>query len=140
MAAAASGAALYAVRVSAVDADPAKLSTAIRSAFGDRPIVQQRVNVELPTLAENGLVVPITVSVESPMTAADHVSRIQLFAERNNLAEIAAFELGPHNGIAKVSTRIRLAESQQILAIAETSDGRLWSGAARVEVTISGCG
>jgi sulfur-oxidizing protein SoxY len=137
----AAGSVLHALRVRAADPEElAKLSAAVRSAFGTTPITPGRVTIEVPPLAENGLVVPVTLRVESPMTPEDHVTRIDLFAPRNNLAQVAEFHLGPRNGIAKVSTRIRMAVSQDLLAVARMHDGSLWSGAARVEVVSSGCG
>jgi sulfur-oxidizing protein SoxY len=137
----AAGMALHALRVRAAEpGEVAKLSAAVQLAFGTTPITPGRVTIEVPPLAENGLVVPVTLRVESPMTPADHVVRIDLFAPRNNLAQVAEFHLGPRNGIAKVSTRIRMAVSQDLLAIARMHDGSLWSGAARVEVVSSGCG
>lgn len=137
----AAGVMLHALRVRAADPEElVKLSAAVRSAFGTTPITPGRVTIEVPPLAENGLVVPVTLRVESAMTPEDHVTRIDLFAPRNNLAEVAEFHLGPRNGIAKVSTRIRMAVSQDLLAIARMHDGSLWSGAARVEVVSSGCG
>lgn len=137
----AAGVALHALRVRAAEPDElAKLTAAVQAAFGVTPITHGRVTIEVPPLAENGLVVPVTVRVESPMTPEDHVTRIDLFAPRNNLAQVAEFYLGPRNGIAKVSTRIRMAVSQDLLAVARMHDGSLWSGAARVEVVSSGCG
>lgn len=121
-------------------ATPEQLALALRERFGERTIRRERVTVELPRLAESGNVVPVTVAVESPMTEADHVRAIHLFAEHNNLPHILSVELGPWNGRATISSRIRLAESQQVLAVAETSDGALWSGAAEVAVTTSSCG
>lgn len=137
----AAGVALHALRVSAAEPDElVKLTVAVQAAFGTTPITPGRVTIDVPPLAENGLVVPVTVRVDSPMTLADHVTRIDLFAPRNNLAQVAEFHLGPRNGIARVSTRIRMAVSQELLAIAQMRDGSLWSGAARVEVVSSGCG
>jgi sulfur-oxidizing protein SoxY len=98
------------------------------------------VTLELPKLAENGAIVPVTVSVDSPMTEQDHVRRIHLFAEKNPLPRMVEFELGPHNGRARVASRIRIADSQHITAIAVMSDGSLWSAAVQVEVTVTGCG
>jgi sulfur-oxidizing protein SoxY len=137
----AAGVVLHAVRLRAAEPDEtARLAAAVRAAFGDTPITPGRVTIETPPLAENGLVVPVTLRVDSPMTADDHVTRIDLFAPRNNVVPIAEFHLGLRNGVAIVSTRIRLSASQQLLAIARTNDGRLWSGAATVEVTTMGCG
>ena len=103
-------------------------------------IERDRVELKLPLLAESGNVVPVTVSVESPMTQADHVSAIHLFAEKNHLPRVLSVQLGPWNGKAVVKSRIRLAESQQVLAVAVMNDGSLFSAVADVEVTFSSCG
>ena len=120
-------------------ATPEELAAALRETFGDRPISQGRIKLEIPRLAENGNIVPVAIAVDSPMTAEDYVQSIHLFAERNPLPRILEVELGPHNGRARVGTRIRLAVSQQVRAVAVMSDGTLWSTAADVEVTVGGC-
>jgi sulfur-oxidizing protein SoxY len=121
-------------------ATPEELASALAEDFGDRPITPGKVTLELPKLAENGAIVPVTVVVDSPMTEADHVRRILLYAEKNPLPRILAVELGPYSGRARVSSRIRIADSQQITAVAVMSDGSLWSTAVQVEVTVTGCG
>ena len=121
-------------------ATPESLAAALRETFGDTPVTAGRVVLELPRLAENGNVVPVTVTVDSPMTAQDYVKSIHLFAEQNPLPRILDVELGPHNGRARVSSRIRVATSQQIRAVAVMSDETLWSAAVDIEVTVSGCG
>ena len=98
-----------------------------------------RVALEIAALVENGNVVPITVAVDSPMTAADHVTTIALFNERNPERDVARFQLGPRAGRARVSTRIRLATSQRLVAVAAMSDGTWWSGSADVVVTLAAC-
>jgi sulfur-oxidizing protein SoxY len=122
-----------------VAATPETLAAALRETFGDRPITPGRIKLEIPRLAENGNIVPVAIAVDSPMTEQDHVKSIHLFAERNPLPRILEVELGPHNGRARIATRIRLAVSQQVLAVATMSDGTLWSTAADVEVTVGGC-
>ena len=134
----AAGALLLVVRPAA--ATPEDLAVALREAFGDRPIKPGRVTLDLPRLAENGNVVPVTVSVDSPMTEQDYVKSIHLFAEKNPLPRILDVELGPHNGRARISSRIRVATSQQMSAVAVMSDGTLWSAAVEVEVTVAACG
>ncbi len=116
------------------------MAQAIKAAFGERKIREGRVQLDLPKLAENGNVVPVTVSVESPMTEQDYVQSIHLFSERNPLPDMVEFRLGPHNGKARVSTRVRLAETQRVMAVAALSDGTLWSATVEVVVTITGCG
>lgn len=98
-----------------------------------------RVKLELPVLADNGNSVPMKVSVESPMTEADHVKSIRLLSERNPEREMAVFHLGPRAGAAEVSSRVRLAGSQVVTAIAEMSDGSQWMDTAHVQVTLSAC-
>jgi sulfur-oxidizing protein SoxY len=98
-----------------------------------------RVKVDIPPLVENGNTVPLTVSVDSPMTEADHVKAIHVFTEKNPQPEVAAFHLGPRAGRARVATRIRLADTQTVVAIAELSDGSFWSARADVVVTLAAC-
>ncbi len=98
-----------------------------------------RVKIELPELAENGNSVPLKLSVDSPMTAADHVKAIYVFSERNPVSNVVRFHLGPRSGAARVQTSIRLAATQRITAIARMSDGSLWSGSADVIVTQAAC-
>ena len=136
----ASGAALVLLSVRPATATPENLAAAIKRTFGDRRIQPGRVKIEMPQIAENGNVVPITIDVESPMVADDYVKGIHLFSEQNPLPDIVEFELGPHNGKARVSTRIRLAKSQHVLAVATLNDDRLWFAQALIEVTVSGCG
>jgi sulfur-oxidizing protein SoxY len=121
-------------------ATPEEMAAAIRDTFGSRPINPGKVTLELPKLAENGAVVPVTVIVDSPMTEQDYVRSIHLFAEKNPLPRIVEIRLGPHNGRARVASRIRIADSQQITAVAMLSDDTLWSAAVYVEVTVAGCG
>jgi len=103
-------------------ATPEELVVALRETFGDRPINRGRVKLEIPRLAENGSVVPVTVSVDSPMTQQDYVKSIHLFAEKNHLPRIMEIQLGPYNGKAVVSSRVRVATSQQLTAVAVLSD------------------
>lgn len=103
------------------------------------PIRAGRVRLEVPPLVENGNAVGVTVRVESPMTAAHHVRRVALFNDKNPQADVAVFHLGPRAGRAQVSTRIRLATSQTIAAVAELSDGSFWSAEADVIVTLAAC-
>lgn len=98
-----------------------------------------KVKLELPPLADNGNAVPMRVSVDSPMSAKEHVRAIHLFSERNPVRHMAAFHLGPRAGKAEIVSRIRLAGSQTIVAMAELSDGSFWSDSARVQVTLSAC-
>ncbi len=120
-------------------AEPADLTRAQKLLFGDRQIRPGRVKLKLPAIAENGYSVPLSVDVDSPMTSSDHVRQIAIFSPRNPIADIVRFELGPRAGRASVSTRIRLGGTQTVEAVAELSDGSLWSGSAKTVVTLAAC-
>ena len=98
-----------------------------------------RVVLEVAPLVDNGNAVPLTVRVDSPMTAADHVTAIAIFNERNPQTDVAVFTLGARAGRAVVATRIRMATSQKLVALARMSDGSVWSGSAEVIVTLAAC-
>jgi sulfur-oxidizing protein SoxY len=112
---------------------------AIRDFIGEAQVRPGRIKLDLPPLVENGNAVPLSVSVESPMTADDHVQTIAIFNQKNPQPNVAAFHLGPRSGRASVSTRIRLADSQTVTAIAQMSDGSFWSDSADVVVTLAAC-
>lgn len=120
-------------------ATPESMREAVRKIVGDATVTPGRVSIEAPPLSENGNVVPIAVTVQSPMTPADHVKAIHVFAEKNPDSHVITASLGPRAGRASLATRIRLADTQTVLAIAQTSDGRFWSGQVNVVVTISAC-
>ena len=120
-------------------ATPASMAAAIREVIGEANVREGKVKVDLPPIVENGNTVSLTVSVDSPMTEADHVKSIYIFNEKNPQPNIANFHLGPRAGKASVATRIRLADSQQVVAIAQLSDGSFWSGSVEVIVTIAAC-
>jgi len=122
-----------------VHATAAQQDTAIHAVVGDHPIQPGRVRLEVPPLVENGNTVPMKVFVESPMTAADHVVAVYVFNEKNPQPNIGNFYLGPRAGRAQISTRIRLADSQRLTAIAKMSDGSFWSATADVVVTLAAC-
>lgn len=98
-----------------------------------------RVTFDTPELADNGHAVRVRIAVDSPMTAADHVRSITVIAERNPRPIVATFHLGPHSGRAQIVTRIRLADTQEVLALAQLSDGSYWLGGAHVVVTELAC-
>ncbi len=112
---------------------------AIRKLVGAKLISKGRVKLDVPPLVENGHLVPLTVSVQSAMTEADHVRAIHVFTERNPLPEMATFRLGPRAGRARVTTRVRMADTQNVVAIAELSDGSFWSDSAHLIVTLAAC-
>ncbi len=120
-------------------ATPAMMRAAIRSVVGEAPLRKGKVKLDLPPLIENGNAVPMMVSVESPMTQADHVKAIHVFNEKNPQPHVVSVQLGPRAGKAAISTRIRLADSQTVIAIAELSDGSFWSDEADVVVTLAAC-
>jgi len=128
---------MLAVRPAA--ATPTSMAKAIRDVVGEAPVKPGKVKLDLPPIVENGNTVPLTVSIDNPMTAANHVKRIHLFNEKNPQPQVATFHLGPRSGRATVSTRIRLADTQTVVAIAELSDGSFWSASADVVVTIAAC-
>ncbi len=112
----------------------------IRQVTGGGALVREgRVKVDTPELADNGHSVPLRVIVDSPMTATDYVRSVTLLAERNPRPIVATFSLGPWAGRAEIFTRIRLADTQEVLALAQLSDGSYWSGTAKVIVTELAC-
>ena len=116
-----------------------EMQEAIRKVVGAARVNTGRVKLDLPPLSENGNTVPLAVSVESPMTAADHVKAIHVFTEKNPQPDVVSFHLGPRAGRASVATRIRLADTQTVVAISELSDGSFWSASAAVVVTLAAC-
>ena len=120
-------------------ATPQAMHEAIRKIVGEGTLQQGRVKLDVPPLVENGNTVPLTVAVESPMTAADHVKAVHIVNEKNPQPQVISVTIGPRAGRATLSTRIKLADSQQIVAVAEMSDGSFWSGSAEVIVTIAAC-
>ncbi|MEO0449890.1 MAG: thiosulfate oxidation carrier protein SoxY [Pseudomonadota bacterium] len=120
-------------------ADEADMIRARTELFGGRDVQEGRVTVTLPPIAENGHSVPITVDVDSPMTPNDYVKQIVILSPRNPLPTIGQFYLTPRSGKALVSTRIRMSGTQAIQAVAEMSDGSLWSGRMETVVTLAAC-
>lgn len=120
-------------------ATPQEMAAAIGAFTGGAPVRPGKVRLEVAQLVDNGNTVPLTVSVDSPMSAADHVAAIAIFNERNPQTAVARFTLGPRAGKAVVSTRIRLATSQTLVAVARLADGSFWSASADVIVTLAAC-
>jgi sulfur-oxidizing protein SoxY len=120
-------------------ATPATMKEAVRGFVGEAPLTKGKVKLDIPPIVENGNSVPCAVSVDSAMTEADYVKAIHIFNEKNPQPHIISVTLGPRAGRAEFSTRIRLADSQTVTAIAELSDGTFWSGAADVIVTLAAC-
>ena len=129
--------ALPIVTVRPAEATPAMLASAIQSVTGGAAV--RTVKLDIPPLVENGNTVPMTVTVAHPMAPEDHVRSIHVFNEKNPQPNIGNFHLTPQNGRAQVSTRVRLADSQKIVAIAKLSDGSFWSASVDVVVTLAAC-
>ena len=120
-------------------ATPEMMQDAVRAAIGESQVQKGKVKLDLPPLVENGNSVPCTVTVDSPMTAADYVKAIHIFNEKNPQPNVISVKLGTRAGRASFSTRIRLADTQNITAIAEMSDGSCWSDQVFVIVTLAAC-
>jgi sulfur-oxidizing protein SoxY len=119
--------------------DAAAMQEAIRKVVGSAQVRPGRVKLDIPELVENGNLVPLAVSVQSPMTEADHVRAIHVFAEKNFQPYVVSFRFGPRSGRASAATRIRLADTQTVVAICELGDGTFWSDSAKVVVTLAAC-
>jgi sulfur-oxidizing protein SoxY len=133
------GAALALIALPAGAATESELDAAIREQVGDARIEDGGITLRAPVVAENGGQVPVTVLVDSPQTAAQHVSAIHLFATRNPTPGVASFRLTPLLARAEVQTRIRLSEEQRVIALAQMSDGSVRRAVAEVRVTMGGC-
>jgi sulfur-oxidizing protein SoxY len=118
---------------------PGQMEAAIRSIVGQATVRKGKVDLELPPLVENGNTVSMSVTVDSPMTKENHVKAIHVFNEKNPQPNVITVRLGPRAGKAQVSTRIRLADTQKVIAIAELSDGSFWSDTQEVIVTLAAC-
>ena len=127
------------IAVGPARATPAAMQEAIRKVVGSTSVKTGRMKLDLPPLVENGNTVPLAVSVESPMTEADHVRAIHVFTEKNPQPDVVSFRFGPRAGRASVATRVRLADTQIVVAICELSDGSFWSASASVVVTLAAC-
>jgi sulfur-oxidizing protein SoxY len=134
---AAAGAVMLTVRPAA--ATPEDMREAMRQITKGAKVTAGRMQLSVPPLSENGNTVPCTITVESPMTAKDHVKAIHVFNEKNPQPNVISIHLGPRAGKASVSTRIRLSETQTVTAIAQMSDGSFWSHSANVIVTQGAC-
>ena len=115
------------------------MRAAIKKVVGEAPVKKGRVKMDLPPLIENGNAVAFTLSCESPMTADNYVKAIHVFTEKNPQPNVVSIYLGPRAGRATVATRVRLANSQKVIAIAEMSDGSFWSDEVEVIVTLAAC-
>jgi len=138
--AAASGAGLLVLHSTRpASATPEAMRAVMRAITGDAPVRKGRVQLDLPPLVENGNTVPMTVSVESPMTARDHVTAIHVLNEKNPQPYVVTVHLDHRAGKAAFSTRIKLGDTQRVVGLAKMSDGSFWIGEQDVIVTIASC-
>jgi sulfur-oxidizing protein SoxY len=121
-------------------AKPEEAAADIAKFTGGKTAEAGKVSIEVPEIAENGNTVPLSVSVESPMTAADYVSDVMVLADGNPRPGVATFHFTPMSGKAEASVRIRLATTQNIVVVAKTSTGKFYTANKLVKVTIGGCG
>jgi sulfur-oxidizing protein SoxY len=133
---AAAGAALM---VRPAQATPESMAAAIRQVAGEAAVKPGKVKIDLPPLVENGNSVALGVSVDSPMTERDHVKAIHVFTEKNPQPNVISVKFGPRAGKAEITTRIRLADTQHVVAVCELSDGTFWSHKVEVILTLSAC-
>jgi|TARA_Y100000294_G_scaffold146474_1_gene142041 sulfur-oxidizing protein SoxY len=113
---------------------------AFKAKFGDTPMKSGRITMDLPQIAEDGNTVPVGFEVESPMTESDYVKAVHIIAEKNPNPNVATYRFTPDSGRAKISTRVRLLKTQNVIAVAEMSDGSVYMTKTPVKVTIGGCG
>lgn len=133
-------AAIAGLRVVPAHADAEKTMAAIKEFAGGAEPGSGPLTLNSPEIAENGNTVPISVSVESPMTEDDYVESVALFAEGNPSPEVVTFNFTPMSGEASATTRMRLAKTQNVVAVAKTSKGEVFMAKNEVKVTIGGCG
>lgn len=121
-------------------ADEKAVNEELRKLYGDKKPEAGKIKLDVPQIAENGLVVPVGVDVESVMSAEDYVKAVHIFADGNPLPQVVSYRFTPACGKASAATRMRLAQTQNVICIAEMSNGKLYSAKAEVKVTIGGCG
>ena len=122
------------------EATPEMVLEAMGKVVGGKTLKEGRIKITLPEIAENGAAVALRAAVEGPMTAEDHVKAIHMFSDGNPLPYIGSYQLGPRNGKAEISLRVRLAKSQKIVVVAETSKGETYLARRAIKVTRGGCG
>jgi sulfur-oxidizing protein SoxY len=136
---AAAGGVGFALAVRPAEATPASMKQAVRQVVGEAPVKRGKIKLDLPPLVENGNSVTMNVTVDSPMTIKDHVKAIHVFTEKNPQPNIISVQLGPRAGKAEIQTRVRLADTQSVVAICELSDGSFWSDTVDVIITLGAC-
>lgn len=137
------GLGVLAISVLPLDAQatPEDVKEAIAKIIGDKELKHDdRVSLILPEIAENGGTVPLTINVASPMSEADHVTAMHVFCDGNPAPDMASYFLGPYNGKAEIAMRIRLMQTQNVIAVAETSTGEALIKQVQIKVTLGGCG
>ncbi|HZN97597.1 MAG TPA: thiosulfate oxidation carrier protein SoxY, partial [Gemmatimonadales bacterium] len=112
----------------------------LKGLFGDRPIRQGHVALDMPLVAEDGRVVPVMIESDLPMSSNQYVKSVHLIVDHNPDPHLAAFHLSPALGSVSLSTRIKMKRTTWVRAILETSGGEVWAGYAKVLVTLNGCG
>lgn len=121
-------------------ADEKAVNEELKKLYGDKKAEAGKVKLDVPQIAENGLVVPLGVEVESPMSAEDYVKAVHIFADGNPVPTVISYRFTPACGKASAATRMRLAQTQNVVCVAEMSNGKLYTAKAEVKVTIGGCG
>jgi sulfur-oxidizing protein SoxY len=139
LAAGASGLAILPAPGGGLRATPAAVAAALKEVVGEAELQRGKVKLDLPLMVENGNVVPLTVSVDAPLSGPDRVLSVHLFAEGNPLPNVAHFHFGPRTGKPRVQTRIRLATSQTVIAVAKLADGSCWTDSVDLMVTLAAC-
>jgi sulfur-oxidizing protein SoxY len=119
---------------------PKAVNASIGKIAGNKKVVPGKITLDLPQIAENGNTVPVGFSVESPMTQGNYVKSVYLFSDKNPGHKVATFHFSPASGKASASTRMRMIKTQNVIAVAEMSDGSIYTGKKEVKVTIGGCG
>ena len=128
-----------AVAVRPAGATPASMKQATRQIVGEAAVKRGKIKLDLPPLVENGNSVAMSVTVASPMTAKDYVKAIHVVTEKNPQPNVISAQLGPRAGKAEIQTRVRLADTQTVIAICEMSDGSFWSDTVDVIITLGAC-
>ena len=136
---AAAGGVGFALAVRPAEATPASMKQAMRQVVGEASVKRGKIKLDLPPLVENGNTVAMAVSVDSPMTAKDYVKAIHVVTEKNPQPNVISAKLGPRAGKAEITTRVRLADTQTVIAICEMSDGSFWSDKVDVIITLGAC-
>lgn len=136
----AAGFTVTALGTSLAEATPEQVAEEVKKVTGGKAAAEGKIKLDLPSIAENGLVVPLNFEIESPMTEKDYVKHVNFYAEGNPNPLLAAFHFTPLIPKASAQIRIRLAQTQNIVAVAEMSDGKLYMAKKEVKVTIGGCG